>query len=716
MGRSTLGNKQVAHSSNSQGRRWRGRRTGGAVREPRSIFFYAWAGLAAQAALVVGVVVFVLAGAAYQRSAVEDLHQRVQVMQISNLAMQSDFTDAMSAAVGYQTTGQPGLVATYRGELGEFAVEQDRFLRLATGEFPAAVSGEGRAARAAFAAYARALAAPVHGAVTASLFTHAAVTSGSFFAQNNRLRLLLAAEDNALTARSGRLLGVGQGWTFAVLALGLLVPVLAVAVGLRWVSGPLHAVTSAVRRRAVGDMQVRAVPGGPADVRDLAQSINFLADEADRIQAAERERARLLAEVRLAAVLIRKHLHGQAVVREAVTAIQDHLAVDSVWVGLVSGERLTPADGDEGAWLGMDDVVGYLPPSSIPWLEAVYQGQSGYRIQDLRSDEAGEMPAEIRERLLGLGAASLLLTPFGVGPELLGCLTLSRDSPDRPWTAVEAEAVESLAADVGRALEHARLYEGEERVIEELKAVDRAKDGFIAAASHDLRTPLTSIIGYVELLADGEAGLVGPEQLRMLDAVDRNAQRLKTLVEDVLTITKIEVGAFTSRLEPVGLADLVWAAAELIRPSAGVGGLTFEVICADLGLMVDGDAEQLDRVLVNLLSNAVKYTPRGGDVSVSLTREQDSAVLTVADTGIGIPEKDQGLLFTRFFRASNAVDRALPGSGLGLSIVRTIVANHHGTIGLVSAEGQGTTFTLRLPLRPETRARGRNGRAPASAG
>jgi signal transduction histidine kinase len=114
--------------------------------------------------------------------------------------------------------------------------------------------------------------------------------------------------------------------------------------------------------------------------------------------------------------------------------------------------------------------------------------------------------------------------------------------------------------------------------------------------------------------------------------------------------------------------------------------------------MVDGDVEQLDRVLVNLLSNAVKYTPRGGSVALALACLADMAVLTVADTGIGIPEKDQGPLFTRFFRASNAVEAAIPGSGLGLSIVRTIVANHHGDISVQSAQDRGTTITVRVPL------------------
>lgn len=116
------------------------------------------------------------------------------------------------------------------------------------------------------------------------------------------------------------------------------------------------------------------------------------------------------------------------------------------------------------------------------------------------------------------------------------------------------------------------------------------------------------------------------------------------------------------------------------------------------GLVVAGDPEHLDRMLVNLLSNAVKYTPRGGTVTLALGRADGSAVLSVADTGLGIPEKDQDLLFARFFRASNAVDSAIPGSGLGLSIVHTIVTNHKGEVSIDSAEGRGTTVTVRIPL------------------
>jgi anti-sigma regulatory factor (Ser/Thr protein kinase) len=146
------------------------------------------------------------------------------------------------------------------------------------------------------------------------------------------------------------------------------------------------------------------------------------------------------------------------------------------------------------------------------------------------------------------------------------------------------------------------------------------------------------------------------------------------------------------------MVALVRDAADDIRPTAEEKGLTFVTGSPDGDLTVNGDADQLARVVLNLLSNAVKYTPRGGRVTLTIASEAGDAAVTVADTGIGIPEQEQASLFTRFFRASNAVNRAYPGSGLGLPIVRSIVANHHGRIELTSKEGAGTTITVRVPL------------------
>jgi signal transduction histidine kinase len=475
----------------------------------------------------------------------------------------------------------------------------------------------------------------------AALYGRASALSSRFLAQDKALRALLARDSDRLAAEGSRTLSVGWGWVSAILVFGLMLPVIGVAVFLRWVSGPLHAATSMVRHRARGDMDIRLVPGGPADLRDLAQSMNFLSDETNRMREARADRARLQAGVRQAAIRIREHLRGQEILTEAVTAVREHLRVDWVYAGIVRGGQLTLEGASESARTADGDMVGYLPPDAIDWLSGIYRNRSSHRVQDLAGPEAQDIPVQIREGLLELGGAVLLLTPFGAGPELLGALGLLRYDLDSPWTDAEAAAVESLARDIGRGPEHARLYEGEEHLVAELKSLDAAKTSFLASASHDLRSPLTSIIGYVEILADGDEGKLLPTQARMVDAVDRNARRLMTLIENMLTIAKIEMGGFTTRRSPVDLAGLVAAAAEVIRPAAVAGGLDLEVSCPPSGLIVDGDADQLDRVLVNLLSNAVKYTPKGGQVRTALAREGDSAVLTVADTGIGIPAQDQ---------------------------------------------------------------------------
>lgn len=480
-------------------------------------------------------------------------------------------------------------------------------------------------------------------------------------------------------------------------AIGLVLPTALLAAVLRWTSGPVREITAMVRRRTRGDYAARSVPRGPAEVRDLAVSLNYLADETDRVRARDADRSRLLMEVQQVSIRIREHLNAGAVIREAVTAIRELLPVDSAWVGLTAAGELGLGLGDGGGSGQPGSIAGPLPPESAGWLQRLHRERRSYSGPDLRAGASEEMPAELWAMLAGRGA-SCLLTAFGAGAEPIGAIMLLRNDPRQRWSRAEIEAVEFLAEDVGRGLEHAKLYEGEGRLVAELQALDQAKTSFIAAASHDVRTPLTSILGNLELIMEGEAGPVGSEQARMLDAVQRNARRLQTLIEDMLTISKIELGAFTSDLQPMDLAGTVPGAAEVIAPAAEEAGLSFTVDCPDRGLMIEGDPEQLDRVLANLLSNAVKYTAPGGSVTLTAGRAGASAVLTVADTGLGIPEQEQKSLFTRFFRASNAVARAIPGSGLGLSIVRTIVLNHHGEVDLRSTEGVGTTVAVRIPL------------------
>jgi signal transduction histidine kinase len=268
----------------------------------------------------------------------------------------------------------------------------------------------------------------------------------------------------------------------------------------------------------------------------------------------------------------------------------------------------------------------------------------------------------------------------------------------RPWARAEIDAVESIAADLGRGLNHARLYEAENRLVEDLKALDHAKTDFFATISHELRAPLSSIEGYIELLSEEEAGPVTPQQRQMLKTVDRSASRLRSLIDDLFTLAKLESGAYATVTRPVNMAEVIAGAIDAVRPSVSAAKLDLSATVPPDGLVVDGDASQLDRVLINLLSNSVKYTPEGGHIEVWAEAESGSAVVRVTDTGIGIPNTDQKKLFGRFFRASNAQKASIPGTGLGLAIVRTIVTHHGGDISLASKEAGGTTVTVRLPL------------------
>jgi signal transduction histidine kinase len=232
---------------------------------------------------------------------------------------------------------------------------------------------------------------------------------------------------------------------------------------------------------------------------------------------------------------------------------------------------------------------------------------------------------------------------------------------------------------------------------EELRDLDRLKDEFVALVSHELRTPLTSIIGYVSALTRGRAGIVPTKQLEVLTIVDRNAQRLSRLVNDLLMAAQADAGELQLEAEPLELGTVVRQSVESARSRADDQRVLLMFSGAD-GTRVVADHGRLLQVFDNLVSNAIKFSPAGGTVDVRVSSEGGLAVIEVRDEGIGIPLAEQQLLFGRFFRASTATSREIQGTGLGLSIVKKIVELHQGTIEVSSREGVGTTFMVNLPL------------------
>ncbi len=244
---------------------------------------------------------------------------------------------------------------------------------------------------------------------------------------------------------------------------------------------------------------------------------------------------------------------------------------------------------------------------------------------------------------------------------------------------------------------NARAQAVEHRVQRQLMEVDRAKSEFVSNVSHELRTPLTIINGYLELLMDELDGQLTETEAEMFDVTARNVTRLRVLIEDLLELNRTE-GPRTPQLREVDLVGVLEDVVTDVGLAASNRSVSIALDTGDEPAVVRADPGQLHRAVLNLASNAVKFSPEGSEVRVRLVTAADQVEVTIADDGIGIPAEDQAKVGERFFRASNAVAGEVSGTGLGLRIVKSIVDNHHGTFGLQSVEGKGTTVRLRLPL------------------
>lgn len=228
-------------------------------------------------------------------------------------------------------------------------------------------------------------------------------------------------------------------------------------------------------------------------------------------------------------------------------------------------------------------------------------------------------------------------------------------------------------------------------------AANVAKSTFLATMSHELRTPLNSIIGFTSLLLDGLSGELNEEQARQMTIVRRSGQQLLDLISEVLDIAKVESGKLTMELVPVQLRSLLLAEQEVLRPIAEERGLTLESPECEEGILVRADFKRLSQVIRNLLSNAAKYTDVG-QIRARASKQGSSVRIEIQDSGIGIAENEITRIFAPFRRSADPRSAARVGTGLGLSISRSLVLAMGGDIGVHSVPGEGSTFTVTLPL------------------
>jgi two-component system NtrC family sensor kinase len=233
--------------------------------------------------------------------------------------------------------------------------------------------------------------------------------------------------------------------------------------------------------------------------------------------------------------------------------------------------------------------------------------------------------------------------------------------------------------------------------ITHLKELDRIKSEFVTTVSHDLRSPLTAILGYVELI--GRVGPVSDQQAEFIRRIQFSVQAITSLITDLLDLGRIEAG-FDTQKEVTHLPLVLRYAVDGSRPRTEAKHLIVVVDVPDDLPPVLANPPRLRQVAANLIENAINYTPEGGTVTVKARSDDGQLVISVSDTGIGIPLADQPYVFDKFYRAANARDD-YTGTGLGLSIVKSIVENHNGRIWVDSKPGAGTTFTVMLPQHRE---------------
>lgn len=314
-----------------------------------------------------------------------------------------------------------------------------------------------------------------------------------------------------------------------------------------------------------------------------------------------------------------------------------------------------------------------------------------------QTEHPGLLPADA-ERLLGvIGAidvASVLFVPLGAGPECLGFLVLARKIDTRPWSDVERDAARDIGRDLGRAMANARQLEHERALVERLSRLDGYRVQLINTLAHELRNPLTAVVGNLELLDDAS---VGDHGRHAVAAATRGAERMQSVIDDLLTMAKMTDPNTQFTPMPVDLSQIMTDVVDELAHAARIAAVECRVYVPTFPVVVPGHPEELHRMLNNLVSNAIKYSHAGGRVTLTAILEEDQVTLTVADNGIGITDEDQQQLFREFFRSTNPDALRRPGTGLGLAITARIAGRHKGQVGIASQLGEGTTVTVTLP-------------------
>lgn len=297
---------------------------------------------------------------------------------------------------------------------------------------------------------------------------------------------------------------------------------------------------------------------------------------------------------------------------------------------------------------------------------------------------------------------SLMVVPLVIEDRCIGVMRVGSKRKDA-FSQEHLALVHVIAEEAAVLVETALLNRRLSQTAEQLATLNRMKDEFVSTVSHEFKTPLTTITGFLTVMLEGDTGQLNPQQMKFLSIAKAAAKRLSGLVSDLLDLSRLEGGA-KMELRPLDLARMVAQSVENHQPAAAESGKTLSCEAPLRECKALADERWIGLVVDNLVSNAVKFTNPGGRIRVKLQDKGEFLMVSVSDDGIGIPPQDHARLFERFYRASNRTEVNAPGTGLGLSIAREVVSKHGGKIWFESTLGKGSTFHFVLPAAPREEA------------
>lgn len=292
---------------------------------------------------------------------------------------------------------------------------------------------------------------------------------------------------------------------------------------------------------------------------------------------------------------------------------------------------------------------------------------------------------------------SELAVPMIVGNKLLGVLDVQADVPER-FTNEDVLINRTLASQVAVALQNAYLYDEQVQAAERLREVDRLKTEFLASMSHELRTPLNSIIGFADVLLEGVDGELNELMEEDVKLIRDSGEHLRTLIDDILDMSKIEAGKMDLRYEPIVMYQMAHDIISTATPLANEKGLQLNLVMADNDIIVEADRTRLRQILWNIVGNGIKFTKKG-TITLFIKMLDDQLLVEVEDTGIGILPEDIDIVFEQFRQVDGKLNREAGGTGLGMPISKNLVELHGGKIWVESQVGVGSKFSFTLPSR-----------------